>query len=217
MQLFFFPLLPFSDGETGTQRRAGPHCRSSHFHALGTCSQSGAPSAAFSWSGPPIGQPYVQLSSQPGHGLRTWPATSAGPLFLPELPAFPAPASPPGSQFAPPPCRLPHDVPPRLCSRSSPSHLSAFAAQSESQPVLQWPAQPFFSELREDALSAEPHCGVTPNRPGNSLLIQLLLTVCPFILTHQPHCWIPSEPSAYAVPLIPTPPHTRRLPLLSES
>lgn len=148
--MFVFPLLshlPFSlslcipcslsHGETGAQRGAGPSCSTPCIHAPGTCCQSGAHPAAFSWAGPPIGQPSVQLPSRPGCGLRTWPATPAGPLPLPGLPVFPAPASPPGPQFAAPPCRLPHDFPSELCSCSSScsfqTFLPAYAAQPQSR------------------------------------------------------------------------------------
>lgn len=136
--LFRVHLSPFSHGETGAQRRAGPLCGTPYVHAPGTCCQSGAHPAAFSWAVPPIGRPSVQLPSRPGRRLRTWPATPAGPLPLPRLPVFPAPVSPPGPQLAPPTRRLPHDVPPELCpcssSCSSPALLPAYAAQPRSQP-----------------------------------------------------------------------------------
>lgn len=213
-------LFPFSYGETRAQRRVGPSCCTPYVHAPGTHCQSGVHPAAFSWTGPPIGQPSVQLPSRPGHGLWTWPATSAGPLPLPGLPFFPAPASPPGSQFAPPPCRLPHDVPPELCFCSSPTLLPAHSTQpqSRSQPVLQWPVQPSSSGLWEGAFSAERQCSITPNGHGDGVpLLPLLLTISSLLFKHQSHCWISPEPATPAHPLITTPPHTWGLSLLPKS
>lgn len=136
LSLSAYYFLLFSRSETGAQRWVGPSFSAPHIDAPGTCFKSGVHPAAFSWAGPPIGQPSVQPPSQPGCRLRTWPATPAAPLPLPGLPIFSAPASPTGPQFAAPPCRLPHDVPSKLRPCSCQTFLSAYAAQSQSQPAL---------------------------------------------------------------------------------